>query len=471
MSRQRKLLLEITAVLTLLTTQTAVCVAQQSPCEAYGHSVAIFVGQMVGSEPVTIRLNPIVGGGNVPARVIRYSVKERFKGETKETEEAVARMSASGRPDFKEGEQYLVYTFSPVRPYDPDLKEQRALPLGEAAADLLYLRRLQNLEPVASVSGEIRQHTLDVINWKLTSVTPPARVRVYLENAEGLRRATETDENNTYHFNNVTPGRYQVVVETPLHLYTPAPQAAVNLITTPCTHTDFWFKTDGWVSGTVVDAEGKPVPYISVGLIPVELMPLNDTIPANRELRGLGAQANDQGRYEIRGVPPGQYLLGINLAPGPPEPGWNLFPRTFYPGTPNRSKAIIIELSETGEKLNLNFQLPPRLISRQIEGSVVFANGQPALCAMVGLIDARFAKDRWAGAQHRVEPDGRFTLTAVDGYKYAVQAFVPVIDKNGRNVGYLPAPSVEVTASEKIDALRLVMPPAANCDYFLSHPH
>lgn len=472
MSRLGKLLLQVTTLTALLTIQTIVCMSQpQSPCEAYGHSISIFVGTVIGIEPVPVTINPTSRGGVFPARSIRYSVEEWFKGDVKGTEEAVAGARAPGRPDFNLGKRYLVYTFSPGRMYDLDLKAQRALPLSEASADLLYLRRLQKREPVASVSGKILQHSLDVINWKLISVTPPARVRVYLENAERLRRETETDENNSYHFDNVTPGIYKVIVDTPPHLYTPVTQSGVNLITTPCAHEDFWLKTDGRVGGRVVDAEGKPATYISVGLFPVEVMPLDERLPANRELHGLGAQADDQGRYEIRGVPPGRYLLGVNLEPGPPAPGWNLFPRTFYPGTPDRSKAVPIEVSETGEKLNLDFQLPPRLISRYIQGSVVFTNGQPAPCAMVGLIDARLAKDRWAGAQNRVEPNGRFTLNAVDGYKYAVQAFVPVIDKNGRNVGYLPAPWVEVNPSEQIEPVRLVMPPAANCDYFLSHPH
>lgn len=197
----------------------------------------------------------------------------------------------------------------------------------------------------------------------------------------------------------------------------------------------------------------------------------DESLVNSPDLRALGAHADDLGRYEFRGVPPGRYLLGINLGPSPPEPGWNLFPRTFYPGTPDRLKAAIIELPEAGEKLNQDFQLPPRLVSREIRGSVVFSNGQPAPCAMTGLIDARFAKNYFGGTQIRVEKDGRFTRSAVDGYKYAVQAYVPVTNKEGRTVGYIYAPSVEVVASEKTDPVRLVMPPEANCDFFLNHPH
>ena len=471
MEHPTQLLAQLTIGISLLMTPSSVCFAQSySPCEAYGHSASIFVGKVIGIEPVSIKINPIMGGGVFPGRIIRYSVEERFKGDAKVTEEAVAGPSTAGQPDFKLGEQYLIYTFSPVRPYEPDIKAQRALPLSEASAELVYLRRLQKGEPVAGVSGKILQHTLDVINWKLSPVTPPANVRVLLENAEGLRRETKTDEKNTYRFDNITPGIYKVIISTPPGLYTPVPQPGVDLIRTPCSQVDFWLQTDGRVSGKVIDADGKPAIYVGVSLIPVELLPADESLPTSRELHGLGAQADDQGRYEIRGVPPGRYLLGVNLGPGPPEPGWNLFPRTFYPGTPDRSKAAIIELPESGEKLNQDLQLPPRLVSREIEGSVVLSNGQPALCAMVGLIDARFAKDHWAGAQMRVGDGGRFTLRAVDGYKYAVQAFVQVIDK-GRTVGYLPAPSVEVVASEKTDPVRLVMPTAANCDYFLSHPH
>lgn len=203
-------------------------------------------------------------------------------------------------------------------------------------------------------------------------------------------------------------------------------------------------------------------------LVPAELMPNDETRARRPDLRGVGAQADDQGRFEFRGVPPGRFLLGVNLGEGPPDTGWNLFPRTFFPGTPDRSKAAIIELPEAGEKLNMNFQLPPRLVSRLIRGSVVLSNGKPAPCAMTGLIDARFAKDHFGGTHVRVEKDGHFTRGAVDGYKYAVQAYVPVISKDGHTVGYLYAPSVEVVASEKTDPVRLVMPPEANCDFLLN---
>lgn len=465
----KKLLLQLTVLVVSVTSADDRLHAQgQSPCEGYGHSIAIFVGKVLGTEPVSVRVNPIMGGGVFPARIIRYSVEERFKGDAKGTEEAVDGVSVPGRPDFKIGEQYLVYTFSPVRPYDPDVKAQRALPLSEASADLLYLQRLQRGEAVASVSGKILQHSLDVINWKLTPVTPPPNIRIFLESSQGLRRETRTDENNTYRFNNIVPGVYKVIINSPPKLYTPVPEPGVDLIRTPCSHADFWLQTDGSVSGKVLDAEGKPATYVSVGLVPVELMPVDNTLTTNREVHGIGAQADDQGRYEIRGVPPGRYLLGVNLGDVLPEPGWNLFPRTFYPGTPDRSQATVIELSEGGEKLNQDFQLPPRLTTRAIQGSVVFSNGNPALCAMVGLIDARFAKTGSAGTRMRVEEGGRFTLTAVDGYKYAVQAYVPVTDKNGRTVGYLPAPSVEVIVTENTKPVRLVMPPEANCDFLLN---
>src|SRR6266545_7480426 len=134
MEHPTKLLAQLTVGISLLMTPSIGCVAQvYSPCEAYRHSAAIFVGKVIGIEPVSIKVNPIMGGEVFPGRIIRYSVEDRFKGDAKVTEEAVAGPSPPGRPDFKLGEQYLIYTFSPVRPYEPDIKAQRALPLSEAS--------------------------------------------------------------------------------------------------------------------------------------------------------------------------------------------------------------------------------------------------------------------------------------------------------------------------------------------------
>jgi hypothetical protein len=461
-----KLLLQLTALVASITTQTTVCIAQQHfPCEAYRQSAAIFVGKVTGIEPISIKVNSILGEGVYPARLIRYSVDERFKGEPRASEEAVGEPAAPGQPDIKLGEHYLVFTFDPVRPYEPDKKAQFVQPLSQAPVDLVYLRSFQKGEPVASVTGKVIEHRLDVINWSRVPVSPPPNVRIFLENRDGLRHETRTDDNNSYRFDNVPPGIYKIIISTPRKLYTPVPAPVVDLIKTPCSNVDFALESDGRVNGKIVDAEGKPAINVAVSLVPVELMPANETVPTNRDLHSVGTQTDEQGRYEIRSVPPGRYVLGVNLGPGSPEPGWNAFPRTFYPGTPDRSQATILEVSEADQKVDQDFRLPPRLVKREIKGSVVFANGSPAPCALVGLFDPILAKDHRGG--QRTGNEGQFTLTAPDGYKYAVQAHVPVFDNSGRWVGYLSAPSVEVIATEKTDPVRLVMPPEANCDFLL----
>ena len=91
------------------------------------------------------------------------------------------------------------------------------------------------------------------------------------------------------------------------------------------------------------------------------------------------------GRFEIKQVPPGEYVLGINLT-GSPKAGFP-YPPTYFPGVTQRSEATVIKLG-LGEKVSdLLLRLPPPLSRRGVGGVVVWPDGSPAAGAEVYLTD------------------------------------------------------------------------------------
>jgi hypothetical protein len=448
----------------------SVATAQETPeenaqCLSYSNAATVFVGRMLGSTRVTLKVNWGLGGGEETLRRMRFSVEESFKGAQAQEIDVLTRLEPTCGRDFKEGERYLIYAYSWAR--QPELRTSfcgRTRHVSEAGADIAYLRALLTGAPVASLHGKVEQYSLDLIKSELHLVRALPGVTVIAE-GEGKRFETRTDSAGKYHFGELVAGTYRVRVVPPAHLYSAVLNTTAELKWSGCGEADFRFQTDGRVGGHVLDADGQPAPRVSLALVPLEnLKPDDAHDPAPV---GLVATADNEGRYEFEGVPPGRYLLGVNLGWGAPTVvGREAFPRTFYPGTPDRAEATIIVLAEGEKQLEHDLQLPPRLVERWITGSVVLADGTPAVCAVVGLIDPTLA-GRWQPISQGVDEQGRFSLGGYDGYKYAVQARVTMFDKDGQSNGDVSAPMVEVMASESNEPVQFTIPPPANCNYML----
>ena len=452
-------------------------------CPRYSGAQAVFVGRVLGFERVTLPVNWGLGGGEETLRLVRFAVEERFKGaDGKEVNVLTPLESVNARmkceDDFEEGGRYLVYAYSWFR--QPELRTffcRDAKRLAEAGDDLSYLRGFLKGEPLAEISGKVEHYRLDIKTWRLNLVRSLAGVRVTAD-GEGRHLETRTDDAGKYHFGGLAPGNYQVKIDGPPGLYSPLPERPVELARTACDEADFRLHTDRRVAGRVADTSGRPVSGVGLHLVLADNFPHDESLINEESLRGMSGVADADGRFEIRGVPPGRYLLGVNLHGINDAPiEWNpppVFPRTYFPGTGERTAATVIELREGQSVSGLEMTLVPppatALVRREIKGTVVLSDGRPAPCAMVSIIDAKYAKTRGGHGEFRVGEGGRFTLHGYEGYSYAVQAYVPVIDERGRNVGSVAAEPVIVSPSQAAAPVRLVTRPTGNCDFMTRGP-
>jgi hypothetical protein len=88
-----------------------------------------------------------------------------------------------------------------------------------------------------------------------------------------------------------------------------------------------------------VDESGKPISHIEVDLIPVHKT-------GDARLYGTHSEwTDDQGRYNLNGMEPGEYLLGANAfssfgAPDAERP----FATAYYPAAENESEAALVKI-------------------------------------------------------------------------------------------------------------------------------
>lgn len=342
----------------------ASCAADWSPpCQAFWSADVVFAGTVVelthsekyqknlGDEPWDMR-----------DRFARFQVEEVFRGEA--GREATVTASEildtpvklpDGQPGtksittadceyrFKAGERYVVYArFDEARRLRVGLNRTR--PAARAAEDFTYLRGLKSADPSAGrVYGRVLRNERDLKGGN--DYRPPApvegvRVEVSAEGGGPARVAT-TDREGFYELTGLAPGHYVARARLPETL-TGYTELKARLFARGCAQLDFYTHYNGRVAGRVVDSQGRPVAELRVDIISAD----GPQISHN----GLSAQTDREGRYELKGVPPGRHLVGFGLASEPEERA--PFPRTYYPGVALPAQATVVEVGP-GQRLEL----------------------------------------------------------------------------------------------------------------------
>jgi hypothetical protein len=219
---------------------------------------------------------------------------------------------------------------------------------------------------------------------------------------------------------------------------------------------------DGALGGKLLKANGKPLAYTEIELVPVE----SAKQIANRQLWATTA-AN--GNFIFDKIPPGEYTLSINFDEKPTE--LSPYQTYFYPKTANRALAKIFEIYADTRITNLVFQLSPPLIKRKIFGRVFDQNGKPAPHVYVALRDVEGDKEDFFMAFSPIKTDlqGNFSLMSFEARKY--QVFAVLLEGSDKTPYFDPrARIVAVGKSDvflldaKTASINLTLQPAADSD-------
>ena len=167
--------------------------------------------------------------------------------------------------------------------------------------------------------------------------TPLANTRIRLT-AAGYTEDVATDSDGIFIASNVPPGAVTITPMLPQQ-FAVANRALLTakVVGGQCTSVNLRAALNGRMRGRVVGRDGKPRPGLSLELIPSTR---GSSAPLDERYK---ATTNERGEFEFTAIPPGSYLLGHQLiGPHIVMPGQILPPKTFYPGTPDGTKAIKI---------------------------------------------------------------------------------------------------------------------------------
>lgn len=391
------------------------CAGGASPCQEYGRVSAVLVGTPIAVRMVSRPANSDSDDYWAP-RTFTFSVETSFLGvSAAEIEVATGLGGGDCGYDFKIGNRYVVYAYKSGKTGRLVTSIcTRTNPLERATEDIEFLRSLESRQPGVTISGEVRRRRHNVATGDSIDVGPQQDFAVVIEGG-GERTEIRTDGQGRYRLTGLSPGKFKVTLVLPDELFTYKAEQELTVADRGCATVSYSVVDNGRIGGRVLDPNGQP----AAGVL-LALMDKDHSDPKTNW--GKLVNADKEGQFSFSALPPGQYVLAVNLNrfPQPNDPT-NAYPRTYYPGVNDISKAEVITLG-AGEKLSdFNFQLPARREPSTITGKVVWNDGTPVANAGISFKEVTY-QDPGISNGMQTDDQGYFTINAFIGQTFVIEA-------------------------------------------------
>jgi len=383
------------------------CVRPQSPCASMKSSQTIFVGRVVSAttapDQQTIR--------------VRFEVEEQFTGRTANAIDLTTPSTDGmcGFP-FRVGTKYLVY----AHPSSEGLTASqcsRTRQLVAAGDDLSLLRQTAAGTIQSRLSGAILEERLDLDGFymhnHLIGGVPNVPITV---RGGGREYQARTDQTGQFTLLGLPRGKYEIDPQLP------APYGSPFGRTEPVDVDECFGEAFIFVARMTLTGETRAADGTSTGK---DLMLRVARLDANNQVtfdQTTLAFTTEGGRWRLPGLPPGRYVLGINIwdSPTPQTP----YPAIWYPASPTVSGATVITVRDD-QPQQIVFTMPVALRKVPIRGRVIDEAGNGVAKASVLLYDdATYVGPRWTSHVAYVQTDdqGGFTITGLAGRSYHLEA-------------------------------------------------
>lgn len=410
--------LALPLVLALLVTArdagACTCIQPGPACQAFWTTEAVFDGTVTSITP--IEGTETIGGREYPRTeyLVRFHVRQAWKGvEPGSIDILTTESGGMCGYDFTIAGRYLVFAHRrgtdgrlgasicsltrPFNGFDTDISPFLASLTGSAAA-------------AARVFGSVTVGNGRFSHGKAT----PMELQVRLT-GDG-RMVTRTSTGGRYEFENLNPARYEIDITLPRGYSAHGFPRSVNIPDArACAKEDAWLSPDGRIVGRVAGPSG-PAASVQVEIALADAQP-ND----HGERPTVRTTTDTDGTFEAKEIPPGRYLVGVNLQ-GTPTLS-NRYARLLYPGAGQDGEVLTLGLGQSVDLGTLRIPAPLRVI--KVTGTLHWRDGTPAADVRVFAQDLGEGSARFSGLTTLVDANGRFTIGLLEGRTYTLSAPLP----------------------------------------------
>lgn len=426
--------------------------ASSSPCSAFADTKAVFIGKMLGgTQKNTIKTEKgssyIIESGKV-----RFLVQKVFKGNVpKQVTVEINSMKGTscGTYGLKRGTTYLVYGYGDKENGDTLYTGvcTRTTPISDeyAKEDLKFLENLPPIGTGGDLSGRVWA------DLKRGGATLFDTIKVNIIDESGKVITVTTNKYGSFELKRLKAGKYRVEPQLPEFFTIGRQFEEVEIVDRGCSSVGFEAEMTGKILGRMVDANEKPYNSIFLRLTFLESL--------DKSLTNIyGHSFGKNGEFNVEGVPPGKYVLYLELENNDYGKGRK---RYFYPGTFNLKDAKILEVGLGSKIEGLKFILPDEYRVKTLKGKVTWADGTPASKVEVMLLcPQNIKKDgyrvEFTPPSTETDEQGNFELQGFTGESYWIEVRGEKKYKDNKiNVFHSPARKIEI--QNDISNLQLVL--------------
>jgi hypothetical protein len=303
------------------------------PCQAAWTADVVFAGTVRAVE----QIDHETLGAPYRAMLVKFEVERGFLNAVPGPLEIVTGMGGGDCGyRFTTGARYLVYAWKTPSSRLSTGICSRTQPLDKAEEDIRYLMSIPATGTGGRVYGRVHEWRRDPAEATAVDYGPVENVTVMVRGAT-FAREVFTDALGQYELPNLPVGEITVSVIPPAGFDMPYLERKLELKDLrACSEMDFTISQTGSVSGMVIDASGRPVADVAIDAVAAELAGF-DPPPFQHP-----ARTDNRGVFEFEDLPPGRYVIGVNLTrrPGARQGGQPL----FLPGTALTREATVIEV-------------------------------------------------------------------------------------------------------------------------------
>jgi hypothetical protein len=377
------------------------CPPAITPCTSISTAPIVFVGTVVRDSGD--------GLGNGPARMRIEEVLHGISPDVGELEVSTGAMT-SCYMRLEKSERYLIFASHDSKRTDliHNLACAGSFRIRDDGVLLSALRAAQTGMASHLVGAVYKRHN----QYSLGKIAG-AGIRVVAEQ-DGRKLEAVTDSQGNYDFAGMAEGTWQVQVESPGLVHTSVwPERPVIVPARGCAVRYLSAASDGRVSGTVRDPDGKPVAGVSVQVFVFDSRGQLETRKFSEATTG------PDGKYEINALPAQEYIVGIN---GEKYSDRGAYPPVFYSQTEDRDSAARVAVGEMERKTGIDLVVNRPRKPAKLVIECLYEDGTPVSAFGARIEDLEGTQRAFLNS----EAPGEETSRAVNlwaGEAYRVNAF------------------------------------------------